>query len=117
MGAGDYSMPLIRFYANLRMIANQHSISLDSTSFRTLRAVLAELIRLYPEMDSHVLDSSGNLWQDVPIFINGRNPRLHSNGIDSMLNEEDVISIFSPIASGRMNVEVLRDKASGVASG
>ena len=117
MGTGDYSMPVIHFYANLRTIANQHSISLSSASFRTLRAVLVELIRLFPEMDSHLLDSSGNLRQDVPIFINGRNPRLHSNGIDSILNEEDMISIFSPIASGRMNVEVLRDKACEGASG
>ena len=109
MGAGNYSMPMIRFYANLQTVANQSSIRLDATSFRTLRAVLSELIRLYPKMDSHLLDPLGNLRKDVPIFVNGRNPRLYFAGIDSILNEEDVISIFSSIASGRMNVEVLRN--------
>jgi molybdopterin converting factor small subunit len=103
-------MPVIRFYANLRSLTNQPSIKLTSTSFPTLRAVLVELIRLFPGMDSHLLDHDGSLRQDLPIFINGRNPRLHSDGIDSMLGEEDVISIFSPIASGRMNVEVLREE-------
>lgn len=103
-------MPVIHFYANLRTIANQSSLILDSTSFRTLRAVLAELIRLYPEMDSHLLDPLGNLRMDVPVFVNGRNPRLQSVGIDSILDEEAVISLFSPIANGRMNVEVLRHK-------
>ena len=103
-------MPMIRFYANLRTIANQSSLRLDSASFPTLHAVLAELIRLYPEIDSHLFDPLGNLRKDVPIFVNGRNPRLQSVGIDSILNEEAVISLFSPIASGRMNVEVLRHK-------
>lgn len=103
-------MPVIRFYANLRTLAHQPSIKLDSASFPTLRAVLVELIRLFPEMDSHLLDQPGNLRQDLPIFVNGRNPRLHAAGIDSMLEEEDIISMFSPIASGRMNVKVLREK-------
>jgi molybdopterin converting factor small subunit len=103
-------MPVIRLYANLRNLANRPSLNFDSASFPTLRAVLVELIRIYPEMDSHLLDNQGNLRQDLPIFINGRNPRLYSTGIDGMLEEHDIISIFSPIASGRMNVEVLRDK-------
>jgi molybdopterin converting factor small subunit len=102
-------MPVIRFYANLRTLANRSSLKLDSASFLTLPAVLAELIRLFPEMNSHLLDPHGNLRQDLPIFVNGRNPRLHSAGIESILREDDIISIFSPIASGRMNVEVLRD--------
>jgi len=103
-------MPVIRFYANLRTLANRPSIKFDSVAFPTLRAVLVELIRRFPEMDSHLIDQHGNLRQDMPIFINGRNPRLHSAGIDSMLGEEDIISMFSPIASGRMNVEVLREE-------
>ena len=44
----------------------------------------------------------------MPIFINGRNPRLDQDGLKQFLDPEDVISIFSPIASGRMNVEGMR---------
>lgn len=102
-------MPVIRFYANLRSLATRTSLKLDSDSFPTLRAVLAELIRLFPDMEAQLFDPHGNLRQDVPIFVNGRNPRLQSTGIDSILGEEDSVSLFSPIASGKMNVEVLRD--------
>jgi molybdopterin converting factor small subunit len=110
LGAGDHSMPVIRFYANLRTLIKQPAITVDSTRFPTLRAVLNELIRLYPEMEFELLDRDDNLRQDLPIYLNGRNPRLQSTGLDSMLAEEDIISMFSPIASGRMNVEVLREE-------
>lgn len=107
---------MIRFYANLRRRANRPSIQLDSASFPTLRDVLVELIRLFPEMHPDLFEDQGNLRQDLPIFVNGRNPRLHSAGIDGILEEDDVISIFSPIASGRMNVEVLRQGKSSASS-
>jgi molybdopterin converting factor small subunit len=103
-------MPVIRFYSSLRTIANRPALDLDSASFPTLRAVLAKLTLLYPEMDPYLLDDDGNLRREVPIFINGRNPRLQSTTTDRMLMSEDVISIFTPIASGKMNVEVLRDE-------
>lgn len=102
-------MPVVWFYANLRTLAEQASMQLNRADFPTLRSVVDELIRLYPEMRAHLRDEQGNLRQDLPIFVNGRNPRLQSAGLDSPLEEEDTISLFSPIASGRMNVEVLRD--------
>jgi hypothetical protein len=48
---------------------------------------------------------------DVPIFVNGRNPRLETLGVDMPLRADDVISMFSPISSGKMNVEVMREPA------
>jgi molybdopterin converting factor small subunit len=93
----------------LRSIANQNTIHLDAAQFPTARTLLAELVRRFPQMESHLLDLRGNIRQDLPIFINGRNPRLQSHGIDCMLEEDDIISLFTPIASGRLNVEVLRD--------
>jgi len=47
------------------------------------------------------------------IFVNGRHQRLTEAGIDIRLKPEDVISLFSPIASGKMNVEALREPAFG----
>jgi molybdopterin converting factor small subunit len=74
-----------------------------------LHQLIDYLISLYPEIASHLLDEHANLRSDVPIFVNGRNPRLKEVGFDQGLGSEDVISIFSPIASGRMNVESMRD--------
>ena len=97
------------FYANLRTITNLSNLTLDEAGIDTLRQLIGYLIELYPEMVQQLLDSLGNVRSEVPIFVNGRNPRLEKDGLDIALGSEDVISIFSPIASGRMNVEVMRD--------
>ncbi|MFT3893009.1 MAG: hypothetical protein QM730_15370 [Anaerolineales bacterium] len=55
------------------------------------------------------MDDRGQLRQDVPVYVDGRNPRLLKDGIDTALQPESVVSFFSPIASGKINVEVLRE--------
>jgi len=75
----------------------------------TFRKLITFLIEKYPDVKYDLLDSSENLRQDVPIFIDGRNPRLLAAGVDTPLNPDSVVSFFSPISSGRMNVEVLRE--------
>jgi len=98
----------IKFYANMRTLIGHSSLDLSAADLRSLQQLLLRLIELYPEIEPHLLDAYGKLRSDVPIFINGRNPRLISPSLDIFLEPEDVISIFSPIASGRMNVEVMR---------
>lgn len=71
--------------------------------------LMALLVEKYPETASHLLDASSNLRPDVPVYVDGRNPRLTPLGIDTPLNPDSVISFFSPISSGKLNVEVLRD--------
>jgi hypothetical protein len=41
-----------------------------------------------------LFDSAGNLRQDVPIFVDGRNPRLSGQGLDVRLDSDAVISFF-----------------------
>ena len=100
----------VRFYANLRTLVGKNAIEIDDANITTLRGVFNKLIELYPDIYSHLMDSQDNLRKDVPIFVNGRNPRLDKAGLNIYLTAEDVISLFSPIASGKMNVEVMRDQ-------
>jgi hypothetical protein len=71
------------------------------------------LIELNPDLKFHLLDSNDELQQDVPVYVDGRNPRLATVGLDTPLKPDSVVSFFSPISSGRMNVEVLREPNSG----
>lgn len=100
----------VRLYANLRTLVGRNIVEIDDVSITTLRGVFNKLIELYPGIHSHLMDSQDNLRKDVPIFVNGRNPRLDEAGLDIPLTSEDVISLFSPIASGKLNVEVMRDR-------
>ena len=100
----------IRFYANLRTLVGKNAIEIDDANITTLRGVFNMLIELHPDIHSHLMDAQDNLRKDVPIFVNGRNPRLDKAGLNIHLTSDDVISLFSPIASGKMNVEVMRDQ-------
>ena len=102
----------IRFYANLRSIPDNPILELTETEIHTLRQLFEYLIKIYPKIGPHLVDDRGDLRSDVPIFVNGRNPRLADAGLDISLEREDVISLFSPISSGRMNVEVIRSQVS-----
>lgn len=98
-----------RFYANMRTIIGTSSLSVGDTRVDTFRKLVAFLIERFPDAKDHLLDSNGDLRQDVPVYVDGRNPRLASLGIDTPLKPDSIVSFFSPISSGRMNVEVLRE--------
>jgi len=98
-----------RFYANMRTVIGLSSLNVDDPKVDSFRKLVAYLVERYPNAEFHLLDSHGDLRQDVPVYVDGRNPRLMQTGIDTPLQSDSVVSFFSPIASGRMNVEVLRD--------
>jgi len=99
----------IHFYANMRTTVGKSTLDLDGVSINSFRKLLSLLVEKYPETEVHLLDEHGGLRPDVPVYVDGRNPRLTQDGIDSYLKSDSVISIFSPISSGKMNVEVLRE--------
>lgn len=100
----------IRFYANMRTIVGQEIFEVAGLNGdKTLRSLLNTLISHFPNLQPYLFNAKNELLPDVPIFVNGRNPRLEKSGVDMPLESDDMISMFSPISSGKMNVEVLRD--------
>jgi molybdopterin converting factor small subunit len=98
-----------RFYANMRTVIGMSSLDIENAGVDSFRNLVVYLVELYPDVEFHLLDSNGDLRQDVPVYVDGRNPRLMQAGIDTPLKPNSVVSFFSPISSGRMNVEVLRE--------
>jgi molybdopterin converting factor small subunit len=99
----------LRFYANMRTVIGKPSLEIDDAGVDTFRKLITLLIEQFPEAKFHLLDSKDQFRQDMPVFVDGRNPRLAPGGIDTPLKPDSVVSFFSPISSGRMNVEVLRE--------
>ena len=99
----------VKFYANMRTIFGIPELDLEDVHIKTFRESMAYLLERFPEAKHHLVNSNDSLRQDVPVFVDGRNPRLTSVGLDTPLKPDSVISFFSPISSGRMNVEVLRE--------
>ncbi len=99
----------LRFYANMRTVIGSTSLEFNDATVDTFRKLVDLIVRRYPEAAFHLLDDHGRLRQDVPVYVDGRNPRLLKEGIDTPLQPESVVSFFSPIASGKINVEILRE--------
>lgn len=100
----------IRFYANMRTIVGQETFDIaDLHGNVHLRELFTHLVGHFPVIHPYLFDAQNNLRQDVPIFVNGRNPRL-DGAMDALLRPDDIISLFSPISSGKMNVEVMRER-------
>src|SRR3972149_9739719 len=97
----------------MRTTIGQSSLEISDANVDTFRKLIALLIKQYPETTFHILDGHGNLRPDVPVYVDGRNPRLMKDGIDAPLQPDSIVSFFSPISSGRMNVEVLREPSFG----
>ena len=97
------------FYANMRTLFGTSSLAVDDAAADTLRKLIALLIELRPDVEPNLLDLNGNLRPDVPVYVDGRNPRLTPTGIDTPLKPDSIVSFFSPISSGKMNVEVMRE--------
>ena len=99
----------IDLYGTLRLVTGGKRIVLDLPPGATLMDHLVELIRIYPDLQSRLLDEHGSLRADLPLFINGRNPRLLPGSMNAVPQPDNILSLFSPVSSGRMNVEVLRE--------
>jgi len=88
-------------------------LEIDGAMVDSFRKLIVLLVEKYPETASHLLDENGELRPDVPVYVDGRNPRLSSVGMDTTLKPDTIISFFSPISSGKLNVEVLREPTYG----
>jgi molybdopterin synthase sulfur carrier subunit len=93
----------VDFYGIYRPIVGSKSIELEDSL--SVRQVLEIIVTRYPPLRVELLDAQGTLYPWVPVYVNGRNPRLWADGLDRPVAAGDVLSIFSPIASGKINVE------------
>ncbi len=95
----------IEFYGTLRDMTGSISIELDVVQTPTVAHLFDWIFEQYPHIRIHLLDADGHLAGQIPVFVNGRNPRLKSKDLAFVLKNNDTVSLFSPISSGKINVE------------
>ncbi len=96
----------VDFYGIYRPIGGIKSIEIEDGL--SVRQVLEIVVTRYPALREELLDMHGQLFQWLPVYVNGRNPRLWADGLERPIGAGDVLSIFSPLASGKINVEDTR---------
>ncbi|MDI3317719.1 MAG: MoaD/ThiS family protein [Bacillota bacterium] len=89
----------VRLYANLRQVAGTSSETLEVPDRATVRFALERLFEGHPALRGEILDERGEVRPFVHIFRNGREVRWQG-GLETVLEADDAISLFPPIAGG-----------------
>lgn len=90
-------MPKIYLPTIMRKNADgQSTLYVDGT---TVRQVLNTLVRLYPEVESQLLDRSGNVQRHINLYVNDEDIRSLS-GDNTPLADRDELFVLPAMAGG-----------------
>lgn len=90
----------VKVFANFREICGQKVVTLNlSSSQHSIDTVLHQLIAQYPALKDEIFAEDRTLKPLVNVFVNGQNI-VHLNGLKTIVNEEDEIALFPPVAGG-----------------
>ena len=89
----------VRIFGALRQLVGPKEVEVEVEAGDTVRDVLRALMAQYPALSSRVLDDDGNLQSSINILVNGRSIRF-LEGVNTSLDEDDVLAIFPPVAGG-----------------
>ncbi|MBN2550114.1 MAG: MoaD/ThiS family protein [Anaerolineales bacterium] len=90
----------VNFYATLRQVVGAKMVDIPLPTGSTVRHLLAEILRLYPDLRGELLDESGHLYSHVHIFVSGRDAPFLENGLDSVISPDDTIGVFPAVGGG-----------------
>jgi MoaD family protein len=96
--AGERITVTVKSFATLREVMDAE-IRMEFTGGATIRSLLAELTGRYTGMGALLFASPGTLRDFVNILKNGRNIHFLA-GLDTPLDEGDLIALFPPVAGG-----------------
>ena len=94
----DHITITVKSFATLREVMDMQ-IRMDLPKDATIRSLLAELTGRYRGLDDLLFAAPGTLRDLVNILKNGRNIHFLA-GLDTPLDDGDLIALFPPVAGG-----------------
>ena len=90
-------MPTVRFPHVMKYyVNNQVEFSISAS---TVQDLISQVVRQYPSVQFHLLDSNGQLRRHFNIFVNGTHIR-DLNGMETPLKEDDKVILMASAAGG-----------------
>ena len=90
----------VNFYATLRPIVGQKTVDIDIPDGATIGQLISSLVAAYPALRPEMLDEKGDLHGHIHFFVNGRDVPYLERQIDTVLQHDDIISVFPPVGGG-----------------
>jgi molybdopterin synthase sulfur carrier subunit len=90
----------VNFYATLREIVGQKTIDFDIPPGSTIGFLVQEMITCFPNLRQALVEPDGRLRGHVHVFVNGRDVPYLENQMDTVLKDEDVVSVFPAVGGG-----------------
>ena len=90
----------VNFYATLRQVVGAKTVEFDVPTDVTVRQLVEAIIARFPPMRKELLDESGQLYGHVHVFINGRDAPFLIDGLDTIIQPDDVANVFPAVGGG-----------------
>ena len=90
----------VNYYATLREIVGQKTIDFDIPPGSTIGFLVQRMVSQFPELGRALVNADGELLGHVHVFVNGRDVPYLENQMETVLKEEDVVSVFPAVGGG-----------------
>ena len=90
----------VNFFATFRQITGRKTVDFEVPQGATVRELLDCIFGRFPPLRAEILNEDGELWSHVHVFVNGRDTPFLQDGMDTVLQADDKVNIFPPVAGG-----------------
>lgn len=90
----------VHFYATLRLITGQKTITLNLPDGSTVRQVLETCFQQYPALRAELMTAENNLHGHVHFFVNGRDVPYLEETLETRVTHVDKLDVFPAVGGG-----------------
>ncbi len=91
----------VNFYATLREKVGKKTIDFDIPNGATIGALIQKMVSQFPDLRVALVDEDGQLRSHVHVFVNGRDVPYLENQMDTVLMDDDTVSVFPAVGGGQ----------------
>ncbi|GAB4480808.1 MAG: hypothetical protein OHK0031_02230 [Anaerolineales bacterium] len=90
----------VNFYATLRQITGQKTLTLNLADGVTVRQVLESCFGLFPALRAELMTADNQLHGHVHFFVNGRDVPYLTDVLETKVSRADKLDVFPAVGGG-----------------
>lgn len=93
-------MITVKLYGIFRFETGLESFGLDTAVGITVGKAVLQIVDQYPVLKKYWISADGGLSDHILVTLNGKDIYAQHLGLQTLLNQEDRLDFFSPLAGG-----------------